>query len=137
MSLPSDTYKRLAQLVDDQEDTAPLLLREDFVSCGPAPAVASALTQLVADNRLAQLRDDAFAYVERSKRSNKLILRRTLQDLAREYARRRGVEIRLSSAQAEYNAGSTQVPNGCYIGVSQAIEGRLQYGQRTVEYECV
>ncbi len=137
MPLHSNTYARVAHLVDDQEDTACLLLREDFASCGSDEAVGTALNRLVTDGRLAQLRDDAYAFVEWSDLFNKVILRCSLQDLAREYAVRRGAEIRLSSAQAEYNAGSTQVPNGCYVGVSQPIEGRLQFRQRTVEYECV
>ncbi len=133
----SHTHQRVAQLIDDQEAEAPLLLRCDFDDCGPDAEVTAALEELVATGRLAQLREDAYAYIEYSERFQKVILRRTLQDLGRQYALRHGAEIRLSSAQAEYNAGSHQVPNGRWIGVDRAIEGRLQFRGRTVEYECV
>ena len=86
MSTLCITRRRVAQLVDIEEAESCLLLRSDFEACGPSQEVTSALDELVASGRLAQLRADAYAYVECFAISEKLLLRWTLQDLGREYA---------------------------------------------------
>ena len=132
------TYEAVQQLVDSQEHDRCLLLREDFVNCGPSNEVEDALQQLVAENRLAQLREDAFAYPQVSQLDKqKLILQYSLQELAVEYAKRKGAVVKASSAQREYTEGSTQVPNGRWVGVDRPIEGEMRFRKRTVRFEHV
>ena len=45
--------------------------------------------------------------------------------------------MRPATAMMAYNASSSQVPNGRYVGVDRPIEGKLQFRKRTVMYEYV
>ena len=131
------TYEAVRQLVDSQEGISSLLLRDDFAVCGPREEVDKALARLVAEERMVALRDDAFAFTELSTFSGKRILRCTLQSLAEEYAVRRGASICMTSAQREYYEGSTQVPNGRWIGVDRKIGGELRFLKQAVQFELV
>ena len=132
------TYERVAQLVDEQEFASCLLLRDELSSCGPQDEVDAALERLVADNRLARLREDAYAFTEVSPYTGQMTLRCTIESLAQEYAIRRGARIWLTEAQADYASGrSKQVPNGAWIGVTQPVEGTLRYGRQEVGFEYV
>lgn len=138
MPKSTGTYERVAQLVDEQELVSCLLLREDFAACGPEAEVEAALDRLVANDRLARLREDAYAFTEISPYTGQLTLRCTIQNLAEEYAMRQGADICLTEAQADYASGrSKQIPNGAWVGVTRPVLGTLRYGRQEVGFECV
>ena len=138
MKSESSTYDRLAQFLTGIEDPSCILLREDFDACGPPSEVDAALERLVAEEKLARLRDDAYGLTRISRYTGGLALRGIMEDLAGQYAIRRGAELRLTEAQADYASGrSKQIPNGYWVGVDRPIPGGLNFRKRAVRYVCV
>lgn len=113
-----------------------VILREDFIDLGGYDQVGRALRQLARKGRILKIGYGLYAKTKVSSLTGEILPTQNLPNLAKEALKRLGVEVNLTKAELDYQAGrSTQIPTGRLIGVKNRISRKIGYKGASIFYE--
>lgn len=128
-------FERMKRAIALRKDD--VFLRAEFADMASVAHVSRALRRLIDDGIIVKLGVGVYAKAKPSVLSGKPIPVRPLGVLAPQALEKMGVDLYVSQAVAEYNAGrTTQIPAGNVINTGERrITRRLVFGQQRVTYE--
>lgn len=128
-------FERMKRAIALRKDD--VFLRVEFAKMASVAQVSRALRRLMDDGIIVKLGVGVYAKAKKSVLSGNPIPVRPLGVLAPQALKKMGVELFVSPAVAEYNAGrTTQIPAGNVINTGERrITRKLAFGQQRVTYE--
>ena len=113
-----------------------VFLRGDFLDLSGYDQVGRVLSGLVRQGVLIKLGYGLYARAKLSSLTGKCVPEKSLSRLAVEAMEKLGVDVALSKAEKDYNAGlTTQVPTGRLIAVNGRISRKIGYDGKYISYE--
>jgi predicted transcriptional regulator of viral defense system len=114
-----------------------VVLRNDVASFGSASQISEALRRLQERGVLARIGTGVYAKTRVSSVTGAVIPAGSLESLAMEALQKLGVEVKVGTAAADYNAGrTTQIPGGVIVNTgTMRIRRKIEVGGRRLLYE--
>ncbi len=115
-----------------------VILRAELEGLGSERQVTRALRQLVDESKIAQIGRGVYTRLQKTKYADYLVLEKTLTELAYDFARKKGAEIRLTKEEKDWISGrSTQMPMGNIVALDRQINQKLRFRGGQVRFEKV
>lgn len=121
-----------------QRKAEPVFVPNDFTDLSDYDQVLRILRKKVQEGSLIKLGQGIYTRARYSKFTNKQILEKPLNELARIALKKLGVKTAPTRFESAYNEGrTTQVPTGRVIGVKSRVNRKISYQGKSITFEKV